>query len=97
MELKFNVTGPDCKRLAVAIGEFTGEKAEYQFMPACAYVIGEFMLSKEGTLICEDDTDVTALLEKLTADGFTAEYEAEPEEAHGLMGRVPHSSAPLQS
>ena len=78
MELRFNVTGPDRKRLAAAISEFTGEKAEYQFMPTCAYVIGNFTLSKEGTLSCEDGMDVTVLLEKLTADGFTAEYEEVP-------------------
>ena len=97
MEYKFNVTGTDRKRLAAAISEYTGEKAEYQFMPTCAYVIGNFTLSKEGTLSCEDGTDVTALLEKLTADGFTAEYDAEPitemetneEEAHGIAIQMP--------
>ena len=97
MEYKFNVTGTDRKRLAAAISEFTGEKAEYQFMPTCAYVIGNFTLSKEGTLSCGDSTDVTALLEKLTADGFTAEYDAEPiteseadeNEAHGIAIQIP--------
>ena len=97
MEYKFNVTGTDRKRLAAAISEYTGEKAEYQFMPTCAYVIGNFTLSKEGTLSCEDSTDVTALLEKLTADGFTTEYDAEPiteteaneEEAHGIAIQMP--------
>ena len=97
MEYKFNVTGTDRKRLAAAISEFTGEKAEYQFMPTCAYVIGSFILSKEGTLSCEDGTDVTVLLEKLTADGFTAEYDAEPiteteadkEELHGIAIQIP--------
>ena len=99
MEYKFNVTGTDRKRLAAAISEFTGEKAEYQFMPTCAYVIGNFILSKEGTLSCEDGTDVTVLLEKLTADGFTAEYEevpiaeteteADEEEAHGIAIQIP--------
>lgn len=97
MEYKFNVTGTDRKRLAAAISEFTGEKAEYQFMPTCAYVIGNFILSKEGTLSCVDGTDVTVLLEKLTADGFTAEYDAEPitetevdkEESHGIAIQIP--------
>ena len=97
MEYKFNVTGTDRKRLAAAISGFTGAKAEYQFMPTCAYVIGNFTLSKEGTLSCEDSTDVTALLEKLTADGFTAEYAAEPiteseadeNEAHGVAIQIP--------
>lgn len=99
MKYKFNVTGHDRKRLAAAISEFTGAKAEYQFMPTCAYVIGNFTLSKEGTLSCEDGTVVTALLDKLTADGFTAEYNPEPveesksepaeEETHGITIQMP--------
>ena len=51
MELRFNVTGPDRKRLAAAISEFTQCRAEYQYMPTCAYVIGAYTLTKEGTLI----------------------------------------------
>ena len=93
MELRFNVTGTDRKRLAAAISKFTQCRAEYQYMPTCAYVIGSFTLSKEGTLSCEDGTDVTALLEKLTADGFTAETDEEPsseeEEAHGIAIQIP--------
>jgi len=93
MEMRFNVTGPDRKRLAMAISEFTQCRAEYQYMPTCAYVIGSFTLSKEGTLSCEDGTDVTALLEKLTADGFTAETDEEPsseeEEPHGISIQMP--------
>ncbi|MBQ7932089.1 MAG: virulence protein [Clostridia bacterium] len=96
MELIFNATGPDRKRLAAAISEFTGEKAEYQFMPTCAYVIGNFTLSREGILTCKDGTDVAALLEKLTADGFTAGYgteqEPEEEEAHGISIQMPASA-----
>ena len=61
MELKFNVTGPDRKRLAAAISEFTQCRAEYQYMPTCAYVIGSFTLSKEGTLICEESEVPTSL------------------------------------
>ena len=99
MELRFNVTGPDRKRLAAAISEFTQCRAEYQYMPTCAYVIGSFTLSKEGTLSCEDGTDVTALLEKLTADGFTAEREEEPEpeEDHGISIQMPAAAFTEQS
>ena len=101
MEMRFNVTGPDRKRLAMAISEFTQCRAEYQYMPTCAYVIGNFTLSKEGTLSCEDGTDVTVLLEKLTADGFTAEYDSEPEpeeeETHGISIQMPAAAFTEQS
>ncbi len=79
MELRFNVTGPDRKRLAAAISEFTQCRAEYQYMPTCAYVIGEYTLTKEGTLICEESEVPTSLLSHLADAGFTAERDEEPD------------------
>lgn len=73
MELKFNVTGPERKRLAAAISEFTQCRAEYQYMPTCAYVIGKYTLTKEGTLVSEETEVPTSLLSHLSDAGFTAE------------------------
>lgn len=91
MELRFNVTGPDRKRLAAAISEFTQCRAEYQYMPTCAYVIGKYTLTKEGTLICEESEVPTSLLSHLEGAGFTAERdeELEPEEEHGISIQMP--------
>ncbi len=93
MEMRFNVTGPDRKRLAAAISEFTQCRAEYQYMPTCAYVIGEYTLTKEGALICEESEIPTSLLSHLADAGFTAkmEEESEPveEEAHGISIQMP--------
>ena len=92
MELRFNVTGPDRKRLAAAISEFTQCRAEYQYMPTCAYVIGAYTLTKEGTLICEESEVPTSLLRYLADAGFTAERDEEAEceeEAHGISIQMP--------
>lgn len=75
MEIKFNCTGTERKRLVQAISEITGENAEYQFMPTCAYNIGTMTLDKEGTLHCEDGTEISGLLEELRKRGFIAETE----------------------
>ena len=75
MEIKFNCTGAERKKLVQAISEITGENAEYQFMPTCAYRIGTMTVDKEGTLHCEDDTDIDALLQELHKRGFVAETE----------------------
>ena len=40
MTIKFNCTGTERKKLVQAISKITGENAEYQFMPTCAYNIG---------------------------------------------------------
>ena len=75
MEIKFNCTGAERKKLVQAISEITGENAEYQFMPTCAYTIGTMTVDKEGTLHCDDGTDISGLLEELRKRGFVAETE----------------------
>lgn len=75
MEIKFNCTGAERKRLVQAISEITRENAEYQFMPTCAYNIGTMTVDKEGTLHCEDGTEISGLLEELRKRGFIAETE----------------------
>ena len=47
-----------------AISEITGLSAEYQYMPTCAYNIGTMTVDKEGTLHCEDGTNIDGLLDK---------------------------------
>ena len=75
MEIKFNCT--ERKRLAQAIGMIVGAKPEYQFMPTCAYKIGQHTLDKNGTLHftkTQSYTDeVGELLKELEAQGFTVE------------------------
>lgn len=75
MEIKFNCTGAERKRLVRAISEITGENAEYQFMPTCAYNIGTMTVDKDGTLHCEGGTDIDGLLQELHKRGFIAETE----------------------
>jgi hypothetical protein len=58
-----------------AISEITGENAEYQFMPTCAYSIGTMTVDKEGTLHCEDGTNIDGLLQELRKRGFITETE----------------------
>jgi virulence-related protein len=76
MNIEFNLTGEDRKKLVKAISEITGIPAEYQYMPTCAYSIGEhYTVTKDGTLIISDDTDekeVINLLSKLEQQGYSA-------------------------
>ncbi len=74
MEIKFNCTGTERKRLAQAIGTILGARPEYQFMPTCAYKIGQHILDKDGTLHftetrCYTD-EVGELLKELEAHGI---------------------------
>lgn len=76
MNIEFNLTGEERKKLVRTISEITGIHAEYQYMPTCAYTIGEhYAVTKDGTLIIGDDTDekeVRNLLSKLEQMGYSA-------------------------
>lgn len=76
MNIEFNLMGEDRKKLVKAISKITGIPAEYQYMPTCAYSIGErYTVTKNGTLVIDDDTDekeVRNLLSKLEQQGYSA-------------------------
>ena len=69
MELAYGVTGPDRKTLVAVISTITGIDAKYLGMPSQAFKIGDYQVSKEGTLTGPENT---ALIEALAAKGFTA-------------------------
>jgi hypothetical protein len=79
MQINYNVTGAKRKELVQVISETTGIKAEYKFMPTCNYEIGDFTVTKDGTLDFDDTADseqVEKVLEAISA----AEFELEPQE-----------------
>lgn len=80
MKTNYNVTGAERKALVQTIAEHLGEKAKYQGMPSCAFQIGDFTVTKDGTLEFSDRTDseiVEGLYEAIAAAGFTFEEPAE--------------------
>ena len=88
MTTKMNLSGTTRKALVAAIAEITGEKAVYRAMPTCNYDIDDITVTKDGCIICPDDSDIlTALAER----GFTAESDAtvEQNEATGLTVSLP--------
>ena len=59
MIIKFQLTGEKRKELVNTISEIIGAPAKYQYMPTCAYKIGDFYtVSKEGNLEISDSADV---------------------------------------
>ena len=94
MKIDFHVSGTERKNLVNAISSITGENAVYQFMPTCAYEIGNFTVTKDGALEFDDRIDseeVETLLDQLAQQGFTAAETnmAEPEEPMGFTISVP--------
>ena len=79
MEIKFNVTGTARKELVEIISQVVGCKKVYKGMPSAAYEVGNFIISKDGTVSYDEQTKestIQAVLEKAAAAGFTAKTEA---------------------
>ena len=83
METKMNLEGTNRKALVKAIAEITGEKPVYCGMPTGNYDIGEITVTREGSIICSDDSEIIAAL---ASEGFTAEI---AEEFTGLTITLP--------
>ena len=59
MEINYNVTGPDRKRLVQAIAKILESDAKYLGVPSCAYQVDNFTISKDG-ILSFDDTPTAA-------------------------------------
>lgn len=72
MELNYNVSGADRKRLVKVIGEVLGVKPKYMGTPSFAFLIGSYEVSKHGVLTFEEDEQTATVLEAIEVAGFTA-------------------------
>ena len=83
MTIVFHLTGENRKTLVNTISEIIGIQAVYQFMPTCAYKIGEcYTVTKEGNLEISDSADskeTEHLMEELKKRGYDVPETAEPE------------------
>lgn len=70
MEAAFNVTGERRKALVEAVKAFIDAPAIYQNAPSFAYIIGDYSVSKTGTVSGPANE---ALMAALNAKGFIAE------------------------
>ena len=53
--LKYKLACPDRKELVSRLAEITGIRPRYTFMPRCAYIIGDYAVEKDGTLIVSEE------------------------------------------
>ena len=88
MTKKMNLNGSIRKALVAAIAKITGEQPIYRKMPTCSYDIGNITVTKDGSIICPDDSGIlTALAEAgFTVEGTDADAQ---NEATGLTVSLP--------
>lgn len=62
MTTKMNLNGTTRKALVAAIAEITGEQPVYRKMPTCNYDIGEITVTKDGSIVYPDGSDILTAL-----------------------------------
>lgn len=84
MEVKYNVCGPRRKEMVQAVSEALGGwSKQYLGVPSCSYQVGDFEITRNGTLVFADRTDagmVEQVLEALAQAGFACEEAGKPAE-----------------
>ena len=74
MIIEFHFAGENRKKLAWVVAMIIGTTAEYQYMPTCAYKIGEcYTVTKEGDLEISDSADgkeIEMLISELASRGY---------------------------
>lgn len=84
MEVKYNVCGPRRKEMVQAVSEALGGwSKQYLGVPSCSYQVGDFEITRNGTLVFADHTDagmVEQVLEALAKAGFACEEAGKPAE-----------------
>lgn len=91
MTLHFNVTKENRKEMVQAISSIIMMAPVYKGVPSCAYVVGNYTIEKDGTLVFDESVkteEVRKLMEELKKQGFKTEdtlpepdYDEEVEES----------------
>lgn len=75
MNIYYNVTGSRRKELVQALSEITLWEAQYQGAPSFNFVVGNYTVTKDGTIMCPDGQPreiYEKLVDNLEKKGFTA-------------------------
>lgn len=87
------------KEMVKAICEMTGMNATYLFTPTYAYQIGPITVSRDGSIVCEDEAMVEAIKPMLIVRGWLeaeaqSEMPAEPESSADFKD-MPETAVPI--
>ena len=92
MEIRYNVTGTERKRLVNAIADTLEVKAKYLGAPSMAYEVDTYTVGRDGTLSFSDRNDseeVERVIEAIAAAGFDCEPQDDAKEnAEGMSERT---------
>ena len=76
VNIRFNVASAGRRAFAQAVGEITGNEVVYGGTPGFAYIVGDYVVDREGALVCPNGAghrEINRLLAALNERGYDAE------------------------
>ena len=70
---RYELKAPDKKTLVKRIGELTGQKPRYTYMPRCSYEIGVYTVERNGDLVVDEAEVDEELIRTLYFEGLITE------------------------
>lgn len=68
--LKYKLACSDRKELVSRLAEIIGIRPRYTFMPRCAYIIGDYAVEKDGTLIVSEEAVEEEIIQTLRQENL---------------------------
>lgn len=90
---KYALNVDDRKELVGRLMELTGLSSQYTYMPRCAYLVGNYTVEKEGTLVTDETAD-QQVVETLLNEGIIVDPDMPTQQPNMAEAEAPQDEEP---
>lgn len=92
---KYALNVDDRKELVGRLMELTGLSSQYTYMPRCAYIVGNYTVEKEGTLVTDETAD-QQVIETLLNEGIIVDPDMPTQQSNMAEAEAPQDEEPSE-
>lgn len=92
---KYALNVDDRKELVGRLMELTGLSSQYTYMPRCAYLVGNYTVEKEGTLVTDETAD-QQVIETLLNEGIIVDPDMPTQQPSVAEAEAPQGEEPSE-
>lgn len=92
---KYALNVDDRKELVGRLMELTGLSSQYTYMPQCAYIVGNYTVEKEGTLVTDETAD-QQVIETLLNEGIIVDPDMPIQQPNMAEAEAPQDEEPSE-
>lgn len=92
---KYALNVDDRKELVGRLMELTGLSSQYTYMPRCAYIVGNYTVEKEGTLVTDETAD-QQVIETLLNESIIVDPDMPTQQPNMAEAEAPQDEEPSE-